>query len=147
MIDIFMELFSEYSKEESAVRDTLRRVPIRHKNLFKGYNFKFEKSNTLDGDHVGEISVKGDKKVRISAPWNYGREFVLLHELAHLVWKEYIQNKELEEKWRSILKKHPFKQEKAAEEAFAHCYANFYSRNKIVGFDNKEREKFIEELK
>ena len=139
--------FKEFliESEMTDVRKTLGKIPKVHKALLHGYKYKFEKGNTLDGDHVGEIDEK-NKTVSLAAPWNYGREFTFLHELAHAVWKNYC-SAQLRKEWSKIVKdtKAPH-QHQGDEELFCMAYATTYAKNKIVIHSHPEWEKFIKRL-
>src|SRR5581483_5670351 len=96
--------FFEVSELQKNLRDTMNKVPASHRKLIRGYSFHWQAGNTLKGDdeHVGIIDPK-KKSVTIAAPWNYGREFTLLHELGHLVWAFFV-NKKLRDEWAGIVK-------------------------------------------
>jgi hypothetical protein len=130
----------------SDVRKTLGKLPKKHSALLKGYKFKFEDGNELkgDGEHIGFIDE--DKKlVTIASPWNYGREFTLLHEIGHAVWKYFVNDK-LRKKWTSIVEKTKHKQSQGAEELFSMAYASAYVKNKIEIHCHPEWESFIKNL-
>jgi hypothetical protein len=128
------------------VKNTLAKVPKKHAALLKGYKFIFEKGNSLKGDseHIGCIDEK-KKTVTIAAPWNYGREFTLLHELAHAVWK-YFVSEEKRKEWMQIIKKTKNKQNQGGEELFSMSYACTYAKHKIEIHNHPEWEKFIKNL-
>ena len=130
----------------SDVRKTLGKLPKKHSALLKGYKFKFENGNELKGDneHIGFID-EDNKVVTISAPYNYGREFTLLHEIGHAVWK-YFVIENLRKKWISIVEKTKHKQSQGAEELFSMAYANAYVKNKIEIHFHPEWETFIRKL-
>jgi len=144
MID-FKAYFSE-SEEQDDVRETLNRLPKRHRVLVAGYKFHFEPNNTLKTDNksVGEIDEE-KKKITVASPWNYGRQFTLLHEIAHLVWK-YLVSEDLRSKWKKAYKSASPKQSQGMEELFCMAYANHYAKNKIQIHNHSEWEKFIREL-
>jgi hypothetical protein len=130
------------------IKNTLSKVPAKHAALLKGYKFIFEKGNCLRGDseHIGCIDEK-KKTVTIAAPWNYGREFTLLHELAHAVWK-YFVNEDQQKEWSKIVKKTNLakKDTQNIEELMCHAYANFYCKNNINKYYYTSWEKFIKNL-
>lgn len=150
------KLFLE-TEEKKNVDELLASLPKSHRKLFHGYKFKYTKGNTLDGDneHIGYIHKN---KVVIAAPWNYGRAFTTLHEIAHLVW-EYIVTDELKKEWYELVKKTKQKQinkfnkkaqkdaiRQGDEEIFCMSYAAFYCNHAPVIWVNDEWNKFIKKL-
>lgn len=147
----FRNFFIE--SEQNEVEKTLKKLPKKHAALVKGYSYKFQGGVTLKGDdgHIGEIDEK-KKLITVAAPWNYGREYTLLHEIAHAVWK-YLVDKHQKKEWMKLLKtvKNKSKQNKRyldqnAEEIFCMIYAQFYCNNEMVKFDHPELTKFIDTL-
>lgn len=146
--------FKQYifkSKEaEKDIRKTLGRIPEEHAALVKGYKFVFHSSNCLrgDGEHVGLIDEK-NKTIKIASPWNFGREYTLLHEVGHAVWK-YIVSEEKKDKWNAILKQTKKKNKKDLnqnyEEIFCMIYAQTYAKNKLKKYDHEDLVSFIKEL-
>lgn len=150
---LFLENTENYSKD---VKITLKRIPKKHYDLIKKYTIEFEPNNTLkgDSDHIGLIDEK-NKKIKIAAPWNFSREFTILHEIAHAVYRELDKLKK--KKWKDIVKKNTNKQIKEnpqaknslkqnAEEIFCHCYANFYAKHKNSTYNNKQWMNFIKSI-
>jgi hypothetical protein len=148
--------FFEVSEQERDIKHTLAKLPKSHSALIKGYKFKWEAGNTLKGDdeHVGIINPN-TKIIRVAAPFNYPRQFTILHELAHKVFEAFVQpNKELLDRWKEIVKKTKSKMKKLDpevakqndEEAFAHAYGQFYCKTKLTKFDHPEWMKFIRDL-
>lgn len=141
--------FKQYiSREERKdVERTLEKIPKSHARLIKGYEISFQPSNSLKGDekHIGFIDEE-KKKIVVSAPWNYGREYTFLHEIGHAVWKYALDKKDKEE-WKKILKKSRSKNKKDLsqndEEIFCMSYAQHYARNKLVKYDHDELDDFI----
>lgn len=138
----------EYSKD---LKQTMKKLPKDHCVLIKGYKIKFEPTNTLknDSEHIGFIDEE-KKIIRIAAPWNYGRNFTLLHEIGHAVWNKKLDEKKKKE-WNVLFKKEKNKIKhkslnQNAEEIFAMCYANFYSKHKILTYNNSKWMKFIDSL-
>jgi hypothetical protein len=131
---------------KSDLEKVLEPLPKGHKELLAGYKITFEPGNTLhkDKDHIGEIDER-TKTIRIAAPLNYGRSHAILHELAHLVWERFVNNK-LREEWSQIIKNTKNKQNQEAEELFAMAYASHYAKNKISIHDHPEWHKFIQKL-
>jgi len=138
---------SEKRKNLDDVNKTLKKLPKKYRDLFKGFKFKFEADNTLNGDdeHVGLIDTE-KKTITIAAPWNYGREFTLLHEIAHLVWANFLED-DLKKKWNNIAKNTKNKMNDGLEELFCMAFANSFSKNKIGIHSHPKWEKFIKELK
>lgn len=137
-------LFVEQGENEDLTA-TLRKLPQSHRDLVKGFRFKMISGNTLkgDGDHIGYMD-KGPKEIVVAAPWNYGREFAILHEIGHLVW-DRLPN-ELKKHWTHIISKTKNKQDQEASELFCMAYSNFFAKNKIVIHDHPEWNDFIRKL-
>ena len=123
--------------EDKRLKILLDKIPASHKSILKDVSIEFQNSHTLKGSkkYVGMVD---DKEFKIAAPWHYGREFVILHEIAHLVY-EYLLTDEEKKKWKSI-------SPKDSVESFCHAYANFYSKHKIKSLDKKEHKDFISKL-
>lgn len=144
-----MKGFKKYVTENEDVADTIAKLPKHHQALVKGYKFLFEPGNTLHGDdgHVGEISNHPKKIIRISGPYRFSREHVVLHEIAHLVYEFYVKGTPLEKEWEGIVKntKHK-KEDEPPEENFCHAYASRYTKFKLTVFDHKDWYDFIDRL-
>ena len=144
--------FRQYisSEEKKDVGDTLEKIPKSHAELVKGYEISFQPSNCLKGDknHIGFIDEE-NKKIIIASPWNYGREYTLLHEIGHAVWKYKLDNEKKEE-WKKILNKIHSKNKKDLnqndEEIFCMCYAQHYAKNKLCKYDHKELNDFVSKI-
>ena len=149
-------LFLE-TEEEKNVNDLIASLPKGHRDLLDGYKFKYTGGNTLDGDndHIGYIHKN---KIVVAAPWNYGRCFTTLHEIAHLVW-EHLITPELRKKWSSIVKKTKKNQiakferkaqkdalDQGDEEIFCMSYAAHHSNHAPIIWINEEWDKFIESI-
>lgn len=136
---------SEQSEEDKDILNTLSKIPQSHAALVKGYTFKFQGGNTLDGDddHIGYVQ-DDPKVIVVAAPWNYGREFTLLHEIGHRVHEKL--PKEYHHRWAQIVARTPDKQPQSPEELFCMAYACHYAKNKITIHDHPEWHKFVEEL-
>jgi len=141
MKSFYLLLEKIQSEEEKNVKATLKKIPKEHAALIKGFNLKFTPNNTLknDKEHIGFIHKKN---IVVAAPYNYGREFTLLHEIAHMVWEKLV-SKELKVKWNNIYKKYKKKLGQNSEEIFCMVYSNIYVRHKLETYDNKELEDFI----
>jgi hypothetical protein len=96
------------SKTDDEAEESLKKLPKGHRALLKGYKFKFENGVNLKGypDSIGLIHLGNPERklIQVAAPWNYGREFAMLHEVGHRVY-EQIMTKELKGKWAEIAKK------------------------------------------
>jgi hypothetical protein len=147
----FKEFFQQNDnmiEEKGDIKKTLSKLPSSHSQLVKGFKWKFHGGNTLNNDdkHVGYID-DSSKEIAVAAPWNYGREFTILHEVGHKVWENFVKPyPELVEKWTNIVKRTRNKQKQSPEELFCHAYANFYVKNKIVIHDHPEWRDFIKNL-
>ena len=141
MKSFYLLLEKIQSEEEKNVKATLKKIPKEHAALIKGFNLKFTPNNTLKNDkkHIGFIHKKN---IVVAAPYNYGREFTLLHEIAHMVWEKLV-SKELKVKWNNIYKKYKKELGQNSEEIFCMVYSNIYVRHKLETYDNKELEDFI----
>jgi hypothetical protein len=131
--------------DNSNIKHTLGKVPKSHRSLIDKYDIELEKGVTLNGGHIGEIDEK-NKKIKISGPWYYGREFTLLHELGHAVWN-YILPKKMKKEWSKVVKKTKKpRQHQGMEELFCQAYANFYCKNKIVIHDHDSWKEFVKNI-
>ena len=141
-----MEFLTEATEEEKNLRTTLSKVPESHADLIKGYKYKWQAGNTLKGDdgHIGIINPN-TMTITIAAPWNYGREYTLLHELAHKVWETFVPPK-LKRLWKKVVNSTKHKMQQNAEELFCMAYANHFAKNKILIHTHKEWEAFIEKV-
>lgn len=146
----FRRYFYEGREGEKDIKKTLRKVPKAHARLVHDYSFSFQPSNTLKGDdgHIGFIDEK-NKKITIASPWNYGREYTLLHEIGHAVWK-YIMSSKDKSKWKEVLE--PIKKANKKElnqndeEIFCMTYAQVYANNKITKFDHDSLIDFVKKV-
>ncbi len=123
-----MEFRKFLEAKEDDISDTLSKLPKSHKKLVDGYKIEFQNGSSLQGDgsHVGYVDDE-KKKIVIAAPWNYSRCHTLLHEIAHLIYKEKM-TPELRKEWAILVKNTKNKQKQDAEELFAHTYACFYMK-------------------
>ena len=136
----------ETDEEQRDIAQLLSKLPQHHSALVKGYHWKFHAGNTLNGDsqHVGYVDPNS-KEIAVAGPWNYGREFTILHEVGHKVWERYVQpTPKLEQMWSQIVARTKNRQDQPAEELFAMAYANHYVKNKIVIHTHPEWEQFVE---
>ena len=140
--------FKQFIKDADRrdVKETLKKLPTGHRKLVDGYKIEFQPGNCLKGDHghVGEIDEKA-KKITIAAPWNYSRDFTLLHEVGHLVWK-YKLSRDEQSNWVKLLKKFKHPHEKNAEEAFCMAYANHYAKNDVDVHSHEKWDGFVSKI-
>lgn len=144
----FKEFYLEQSETDKDIEKTLRKIPKNHRNLIKGYKFKWEIGNALKNHngHVGIINPN-TKSITIAAPWRYSRQHTFIHELAHKVWEAYVaKDAKLLNKWKTIVKNTKNKPNQNAEELFAHSYAQAYCDNPIEKFAFPKWISFIKEL-
>jgi hypothetical protein len=141
----------------SDVEKTVAKIPKSHKDLIKDYKFKSESGNTLGGKgkHVGEIDEK-KKHIKVAAPYNYSREFTILHEISHAVWK-YKMTDQLKKEWNTLVKNTKKEQkdkddktkdakdslDQNAEEIFCMVYSNVYSKHPTTTYDHDAWKNFI----
>ena len=145
--------FFHKSEEEKDLNKTIDKIPKSHQDLLDSYKFKLQGGNTLDDDdkHIGYMDA-GDEEIAVAAPWNYGREFAILHEIAHVVWENIPNN--IRANWEDLVKKTKHIQDKKpntesdsldqpAEELFCMSYANYYAKHKITTYSNPDWMDFI----
>lgn len=137
-------LKEELEEEKNDIKNMLEKIPQKHANLVKNFKFKFQPGNTLKGDksHVGYMS-DDHKEICVAAPWNYGREFTVLHEVGHKVWEQLLDNKS-KEKWSLLIKK--YKKNENPEELFCMAYAATYSKHPPITYYKKDWINFIKKL-
>ncbi len=139
------------NEEQTDIKKMLGKIPPSHANLVQGFQWKFHGGNTLNGDsqHVGYMDA-GEKEIAVAAPWNYGREFTVLHEIAHKVWDQ-LPN-QLKQQWMKLSTQMTDGQRKDASlkqepvELFCMSYAQFYAKTKLTKFDNPQWMNFIASL-
>ena len=87
------------------------------------------------------------KIITICAPWNYGREFILLHEIGHLIWDNLMSNDQ-QKKWKQIYKKTKMikKDRQSAEEIWCHAYAASYVERPPMAYYKPEWVKIIKSV-
>lgn len=136
--------YIESTEEMTDVNKTLMVIPKKHAQLVKGYKYDFKGDNTLDGKHIGELDPE-KKKITVASPWNYGRQYAVLHEIGHRVWEEFVTDEKKKE-WMKIVNNTKNKQKQNAEELFCMAYADFYAKNKVVIHNHPEWEKFIKSI-
>jgi hypothetical protein len=146
----FRQYLNEGSEGEKDVKKTLGRIPSKHRALVKDYKFVFQPTNCLRGDnkHIGLIDEK-NKTITIAAPWNYGREYTLLHEVGHAVWK-YVLDDDKRAEWKKLLgpvrKRNKRDLDQNDEEIFCMAYAQAYAKNGLEKYDHDELVDFVRGL-
>lgn len=143
----FKTFFNLLESYDDDLKKTLGKIPKSHKALADQFKFVFQPGNELkgDGEHIGIID-KDKKTITVAAPWNYGREYTVLHEIGHLVW-EVLMDEDLKKQWAGIYKNTKDKQKNQnEEELFCMAYANHYANHKVVVHTHDTWEKFIKGL-
>ena len=153
----FIMYLEQKSEEEKNLQKTIAKLPEKYRKLLKNFNIKLTCKNTLNGDrdHIGVIH---QFDIEVAAPWNYGREFTTLHEIAHLIW-EHLVTDDLKNEWRELVKKTKQKQidkfskesqknalRQEAEEIFCMSYAAYYCSHPPAIWINEDWNKFIKKL-
>lgn len=142
--------FLENKENAENVKELLKKIPTKHANLIKDYKIIFEPDNTLEKDskHIGFIDEE-KRTIRIAAPWNYGRGFTFLHEIAHAVWK-YLVTEDQKKEWKNLIKQSKKNKEEGLdqneEEIFCMIYAQNYSKNRMSKFEHPVLEKFVQKI-
>ena len=141
----FITFAENYDKD---LKNTLNKIPAAHKKLVSKYKFIFQPGNELNGDgnHIGIIDH--DKlTITVAAPWRYGREYTVLHEIGHLIYALLLEEK-TKKAWAKIAKVTPMKQKdrQGTEELFCMAYASYYVDNKIEKFAYPKWDEFIKNL-
>jgi hypothetical protein len=143
-------LVREDKEAKKDIENTMSKIPSKHADLVKNYKIIFQPKNTLAGDdrHIGVIDEK-EKTITISAPWNYSRQYTLLHEIGHAVWKFILKDEDKKE-WKKIVKSTRSKNKKDLnqndEEIFCMSYAQHYAKNKLIKFDHEELQDFVSKI-
>lgn len=144
----FMERCDCETVPRKDIKKTLNKLPKSHKDLVRGFEINYTNGNTIEGDkkHIGTIHKR---KIVVAAPWNYGREFTTLHEIAHMVW-EYKVDPGMRKEWNKIAKDSMSKNKDLRDEnpleLFCMAYAQHYAKNKITKFEHPKWHEFIEKI-
>lgn len=140
----FIQFVEQKSEEEKNIQTTIANLPKRYQKLLKNFNIKLTCKNTLNGDkdHIGVIH-KFD--IEVAAPWNYGREFTFLHEVAHLIWEKLITDDQKKE-WKRLAKLYKGKPKMNDEELFCMFFASTYSNHQVETYNLAKLVKFIKTL-
>lgn len=140
-------------EEKEDIKKTIAKLPKQHQNLLKGYKYSFHGGNTLKGDKENIGMIYKDK-ITVASPWFYSREYVLLHEIAHLVYEKLMTDK-LKKEWSELISKTKTEQKKKQhtrsknaidqnnEELFCMAYAATYAKHPVKTFLHPEWQKFI----
>jgi hypothetical protein len=137
----FKRFLLETEEEEKNVKAMLKKLPPKHASLLHGFHFHYVPGNTLGGDseHIGVID---QDKITVAAPWNYGREFTTLHEIAHMVWEKLL-TPQIKKAWSKVVPKNPKRQKQNDEELFCMAYANHFAKHKIEVHNHPAWDAFI----
>ncbi len=137
-------------EEDKDILKTLSNLPQDHSDLIKGYRVKLVAGNTLDNDdeHIGYMD-KSPREIVVASPWNYGREFTLLHEIGHRVY-ETLDNKSRQD-WAKIVKQVKSNEQnkelnQSDEELFCMIYAQHFTATKLKKFDFPRLLDFIQRI-
>jgi hypothetical protein len=149
----YIESDASMGEEKDDIVKTLSKLPPSHRNRVKGFDWKFQGGNTLSGDqqHVGYMDSQ-EKEIAVAAPWNYGREFTALHEIAHTIWESLPP--EVQKQWFHVVKntkpsadgQNNDSLNQNPEELFCMSYACYYAKHKIVTYYKPEWMNFIKNL-
>lgn len=140
----FIQFVEQKSEEEKNLQNTIAKLPKKYQKLLKSFNIKLTCKNTLNGDedHIGVIH-KFD--IEVAAPWNYGREFTFLHEIAHLIWEKSITNEQKKE-WKNLARLYKGKPKMDEEELFCMFFASNYANHRIETYNNPKLINFIKSI-
>ena len=132
------------STDDADIASTIKKLPAKFKKLLSGYKFSLQDGHTLNKDnkHVGVIDEE-KKSITVAAPWFHSKEFTLLHEIGHLVWK-YLVDKDLRKEWAGLAKNSGIRENN--EELFCHSFANHFCKHKNMSFYQKKWDKFISKM-
>lgn len=140
----FIQFVEQKSEEEKNLQKTIAKLPEKYQKLLKNFNIKLTCKNTLNSDknHIGVIH-KFD--IEVAAPWNYGREFTFLHEVAHLIWEKLITKNQKKE-WKKLAKLYKHKPKMNEEELFCMFFASTYATHQIETYSQPKLVSFIKNL-
>lgn len=140
----FIQFVEQKSEEEKNLQKTISKLPDRYQKLLKNFNIKLTCKNTLNNDknHIGVIH-KYD--IEVAAPWNYGREFTFLHEVAHLIWEKLLDSDDKKE-WKNLSKFYKNQPKMNNEELFCMFFASTYATHQIETYSQPKLVKFIKNL-
>ena len=140
----FIMFLEQKSEEEKNLQKTIAKLPEKYRKLLKNFNIKLTCKNTLNGDrdHIGVIH---QFDIEVAAPWNYGREFTLLHEVAHLIWEKLITEKQ-KDQWKRLAKLYKGKPKMNEEELFCMFFASTYANHHVETYNHPKLMAFIKSL-
>jgi len=140
----FIQFVEQKSEEEKNLQKTIAKLPEKYQKLLKNFNIKLTCKNTLNGDkdHIGVIH-KFD--IEVAAPWNYGREFTFLHEVAHLIWEKLITEDQKKE-WKRLAPLYKNKPKMNEEELFCMFFASVYANHHVKTYSQPKLTAFIKNL-
>lgn len=118
------KLFLE-KEEAKDIEEMIKKLPVTHQKLLNNYKVSFQNGHTLKGDDQSVGMVHHDK-ITVASPFNYGRGFVFLHEVAHIIF-EHLMTKKLKQEWSKIVPKNPLRKKQSDEENFCMAYAATYA--------------------
>lgn len=141
------------SEEIEDIKKTIAKLPKKHQELLRGYKYDFQSGHTLKNDKESIGMIYKDK-ITLASPWFYSREYLFLHETAHLVFEKLMTSK-LKKEWSELIaktkkeqknKQHPRSKnavEQNDEELFAMAYAATYAKHPVKTFLHPEWQQFI----
>lgn len=140
----FIQFVEQKSEEEKNLQKTIAKLPEKYQKLLKNFNIKLTCKNTLNSDknHIGVIH-KFD--IEVAAPWNYGREFTFLHEVAHLIWEKLITKNQKKE-WKKLARLYKGEPKMNDEELFCMFFASTYANHRIETYNQTKLVSFIKNL-
>lgn len=146
-MDSFLLFLEQTKEQEENVKKTIAKLPKTHQKLVDGYKFVWQCDNHLKGDkgHVGLLDT-AKKTITIAASFRWSQEWVLLHEIAHLVYN-ILLSEEMRGKWAELMKKvkRPLG-EKDDEEVFSHSFSNHFAFNQVDKFDDDRVMDMMKEI-
>jgi len=146
----FKKFLNDSASQEA--KKTINILPSKYKNLLKDYIFKFDLGTTLKGDkeNVGVVQkIKDKKEIRVASSWSFSREFILLHEIGHVIYANFVAGKPIAKIWAKLSKKYKQKNEKGnEEETFCHRFAANYSQHPptMFGKTTEDLASFFKQL-
>lgn len=140
----FIQFVEQKSEEEKNLQKTIAKLPEKYQKLLKNFNIKLTCKNTLNNDknHIGVIH-KFD--IEVAAPWNYGREFTFLHEVAHLIWEKLIKKNQKKE-WKKLARLYKSKPKMNDEELFCMFFASTYANHPVETYNQPKLVSFVKKL-
>ena len=136
--------FFEAEEEVNNVKAMLDKLPSKHRELVKDFKFRYVSGNTLDGDnqHIGVIEKD---IITVAAPWNYGREWVTIHEIAHQIFEKFCTSK-WKKLWSKVVKQNPKRQRQNDEELWCMAYSCHFAKHKIEVHNHPTWDAYMEKF-